>query len=451
MNNTTLNAEAYGKFLVSKRRTFIDSGFEVDDDTLNSHLFDFQKHIVKIALRKGKFAIFADCGLGKTVMMLSWSEKVHEKTGSKVLILAPLAVVNQTKREADKFGINPNCFDITNYDQLDNIDTSKYAGIVLDESSILKSRDGATSSKLIATFKNTPYKLACTATPSPNDHMELGQHSEFLNGMTYLELLSMYFVHDGGETSKWRLRKHATDDFWKYVCTWSISVDNPKTIGFNHLGYELPAIEYVEHFIEVENHSHSLFGDVAVSATDLHKDLNRSMSKRIDLAVKIANELDGQCIIWGLKNIETDNISSELDSCINVQGSDSPEYKAKHLNGFANREFLRLVTKTSIASFGMNYQQCHNMIFLSYDFKFEAFYQAVRRCYRFGQKNKVVVHLLIPESQQNVRKTILEKQERHFQMIHQMAKYSSETDYRKNKREREYNNQAIKFPSFLTA
>lgn len=424
----------YKEFLKSKRKSFIESGFKINENKLNKNLFDFQKYAVQIALKKGKFSLFFDCGLGKTLMQLSWSEAVYNETKKKVLILAPLAVVEQTKDEALKFGISLDCFDITNYDQLKNIENiNKYSGVVLDESSILKGRDGKLSSLIIQTFKNTPYKLACTATPSPNDHMELGQHSEFLGAMSYLEMLAMYFVHDGGETSKWRLRKHAKDPFWKYVCTWSMSCDNPSTLGYCHEGYSLPEIEYIEHIIPVENNTMTLFGDIAVSATDLHKDLNRSLDKRIEKTIELVNKSSDQIIIWGLKNNETDTIQKMIPGSINVQGSDSAEYKAKHLNGFAKNEFKTLITKTSIASFGMNYQNCNEMIFMSYDFKFEAFYQAVRRCYRFGQKNKVKVHILIPESQINVRSTILEKQDRHFEMIKEMSKYSNDADYKSNK------------------
>jgi DNA modification methylase len=378
-------------------------------------------------------------------MQLSWSEAVYNYTGKKVLILAPLAVVEQTKEESIKFGITLDCFDITNYDQLKNIENiNQYSGVVLDESSILKGRDGKLSNLIISTFKNTPYKLACTATPSPNDHMELGQHSEFLGAMSYLEMLAMYFVHDGGETSKWRLRKHAKDPFWKYVCTWSMACDKPDTLGFCHNGYDLPEIEFIEHIIPVENNTQTLFGDVAVSATDLHKDLNRSFDLRIKKTIELVNSNDNQWIVWGLKNDETDTIEKLLNDSVNVQGSNTPEYKAKYLNGFAKNEFKTLITKTSIASFGMNYQQCNQMVFMSYDFKFEAFYQAVRRCYRFGQKNKVYVHILIPESQVNVRKTILEKQNRHFEMINEMSKYSSEADYKTNKSKVMINNKEIK-------
>jgi DNA modification methylase len=423
----------YKQFLETKTKTHINSGFEINESDLNDNLFDFQKHIIKIALKKGRFAIFEDCGLGKTIQQLSWANQVYKKTKQKVLILAPLAVVEQTKDESIKFNIDPDCFDITNYDQLKNIDCSLYSGVVLDESSILKGRDGKLSRLIIDSFKSTPYKLACTATPSPNDHMELGQHSEFLGASTYLEMLAMYFVHDGGETSKWRLRKHAQDDFWKYVCTWSISLDNPKTLGFDSDGYELPDIEYIEHIIPVENNTHTLFGDVAVSATDLHKDLKRSFDKRINKTIELVNNSDEQWIIWTLKNDEATVLNKVLNNSINVQGSDKPQIKADNLNGFAKNKFQNLITKTSIASFGMNYQQCSNMVFTSYDFKFEAFYQAVRRCYRFGQKNKVNVHLLVPESQINVRKTILEKEKKHKTMIREMSNYSAITDYKLNK------------------
>ena len=438
----------YLEFLEQKKKSFIESGFDINENNLNSNLFDFQKFAVKTAIQKGRFALFFDCGLGKTLMQLSWSYAVFNQTKKKVLILAPLAVVEQTKDEAVKFGINKECFDITNYDQLKNIDCSIYSGVVLDESSILKGRDGKLSSLIIESFKNTPYKLACTATPSPNDHMELGQHSEFLGAMSYLEMLAMYFVHDGGETSKWRLRKHAKDPFWKYVCTWSMACDNPNTLGFCHDGYSLPEIEYIEHIIPVENNTNTLFGDVAVSATDLHKDLDRSFEQRILKTIDLVNESKGQVIVWGLKNNETDTLEKHLDNAVNVQGSNTPEFKAKHLNGFAKNEFKTLITKTSIASFGMNYQNCSEMIFMSYDFKFEQFYQAVRRCYRFGQKNKVIVHILIPESQVNVRATILEKQQRHFEMIQEMAKYSSESDYKSSKSKVVINNKEIKTENY---
>jgi len=445
----------YTKFLESKRKSFLSSGFEISEESLNPLLKDFQKFGVRVALSKGRFAFFFDCGLGKTFCQLEWAKQVKIHTQKPVLLLAPLAICQQTIEEGAKFGIEIFTFaisedenEINNYEQLKNIDVSKYSGVVLDESSILKGKDGKLSNLIISTFKNTPYKLCCTATPSPNDHMELGQHSEFLGAMSYSEMLAMFFVHDGGETSKWRLRKHAADPFWKYVSSWSIAIDNPKSLGFDGEGYELPEIEYIEHIIKVENLSENLFGDVAVSATDLHKDLNRSFDLRMAKTLELINSNNEQWIVWCLKNSESDYLAKVLPDSVNVQGSNTPEYKAKNLNGFAKKEFRNLITKTSIASFGMNYQQACHMVFTSYDFKFEAFYQAVRREYRFGQKNKVFVHILIPESQTNVRQTILQKEKQHFQRISEMAKYSAETNYKTAKSKVKIMNKEIKTENY---
>lgn len=428
----------YKDFIESKKNRFIESGFDVYESDLNDNLFDFQKYTLKVAIQKGRFAIFADCGLGKTLMQLEWAHQVSIYTNKPVLVLAPLAVVQQTILEGEKFGIecgttSDYMIQITNYEQLDNIDCSIYSGIVLDESSILKGKDSKTKNKLFEYFSDTLYKLCCTATPSPNDHTELGNHAEFLGVMKSLEMLAMYFVHDGGETSKWRLRKHAQDEFWKFVCTWSISIDNPNTLGFCGENYNLPKINYIEHIIETNKDDGLLFRDGAVSATDLHKDLRSTLDLRVSKVSEIVNNSDEQWIIWGLQNAETDKLKKVINDSVNVQGSDKPELKASRLNGFASNEFKTLITKTSIASFGMNYQNCHNMIFSSYDFKFEAFYQAVRRCYRFGQNETVNVHIIIPDTQMNVRNTIIEKEMKHKEMIHHMSKYSANTDYTINK------------------
>lgn len=425
----------YNQFLKQKTKTHIESGFDVED-FISPKLFDFQKFAVKWALKKGRAALFEDCGLGKTAQQLEWANQVTKHTNKPVLILAPLAVVGQTIEEANKFGLHceklksdvfgPGVY-ITNYDQLSNIDCSVFGGVVLDESSILKGKNSKTKNLLLDTFANTKYKLCCSATPSPNDHMELGNHSEFLGAMSYLEMLAMYFVHDGGETSKWRLRKHAEKDFWQFVSSWGLAIDNPKTLGFDSQNYELPEINYIEHFVDVESDSLDLFGEAIVSATDLNRDLRKSMDDRIQKAKEIINtDPNEQWILWGLQNAETDKLNKSIDDSINVQGSDKPEIKAKNLIGFAHNDFKNLITKASIASFGMNYQNCHNMIFVSYDFKFEAFYQAVRRCYRFGQKKPVNVHLIIPKSQVNVRKSILEKEQKHKEMINKMSKNSAE-------------------------
>lgn len=430
----------YQEFLQSKLKKALPNGFEVDASELNPMLFDFQKIGVLHALSHGRFALFEDCGLGKTFQFLEWARIIADKTNAPVLILSPLAVVEQTIDEGEKFNIpierlNPaaNVFGphlyITNYDQLKNVDCSPFSGVVLDESSILKGRDGKLSRRIIESFARTPYRLACTATPSPNDHMELGQHSEFLGYMGYLEILAMYFVHDGGETSKWRLRKHAKDAFWKYVSSWSMSLDTPHRIGCHIEGYELPHIEYVEHFVKVPNTPGLLFPDAAVSASNLHADLRVTMDERIEKVAALVNGNDDQWIVWCLGNKEAEAVSRAIPGSVNVQGSDSAETKAEMLGGFAKNKFRVLVTKAEIAAFGMNYQNCHNMVFCSYDFKFEKFYQAVRRCYRFGQKHAVRVHLMVPESQLNVKQSIETKQQKHFEMIAEMSKYSAEFDY----------------------
>ena len=426
----------YQDFLKEKTKSHIDSGFTIEESKLSDHLFDFQKYAVSWALKRGRSALFEDCGLGKTAQMLEWAKQLTEHENKPVLILAPLAVVGQTIQEGLKFNtylevLKSDVFGqgifITNYEQIDNYDMSQFCGVVLDESSILKGKDSKTKNKLIEYFKNTPYKLCCTATPSPNDHMELGNHAEFLGAMSYLEMLAMYFVHDGGETSKWRLRKHAQKDFWAFVSSWGLAIDNPKTLGFTEKDYTLPEINYIEHFVEVESDSLDLFGEAIVSATELNRDLRKSLNDRVQKVKEIvSNKPDEQWIIWGLQNAETDLLAKSIDDAVNVQGSDKPDIKAKNLLGFANEDFNTLVTKASIASFGMNYQQCHNMIFSSYDFKFEAFYQAVRRCYRFGQTKPVNVHLIIPKSQVNVRKSILEKEQKHKEMMNKMSLNSAE-------------------------
>lgn len=433
----------YEIFLDKKKNTILKSGFDICDNDLNVNLFDFQKYIVKKAINSGRYAIFADTGLGKTLMQLVWADIIVKYTKMPVIILAPLAVTEQTITEGNKFGIkvwrfinseyilNNDTFNhfkeriyITNYEQIDHIDESLFSGVVLDESSILKSFDGKTSNKIIDKFKNTNYKLCCSATPSPNDHTELGMHSEFLNAMNYQEMLSMYFVHDGGETSKWRLRKHAEKDFWDFVLNWSIAIDNPETFGFEGSKYRLPGLNYIEHHVEVESEGLNLFGEAIVSATDLHRDLRKTIDKRINKAIELRKDIDGPVIIWGLQNKETDLISKGIKGSVNVQGSDKPEYKASKLLGFAKNEFDTLITKTKIASFGMNYQNCHDMIFLSYDFSFESFYQAVRRSYRFGQTKEVNVHIIIPKTQVNVRRSIIEKEKKHKTLVSKLSKMS---------------------------
>ena len=428
----------YKEFLQKKHKTHILSGFDIDEKQLNDLMFPFQKFIVKRALKAGKYAVFADCGLGKTLMQLEWASQVVKQTGDSVLILAPLAVTGQTIKEGDKFGIpiyrystdanNMAGIYIINYEQLENIDTSVFSGIVLDESSILKNFEGETKKHIIDSFKNTPYKLACTATPSPNDPMELGNHSEFLDVMSRNEMLAMYFVHDGGETAKWRLKGHAIKSFYQFVGTWAIMLNKPQDIGFTMDGYNLPSLNLIERqIITSKRDNGSLFNDTAISATNFNSELRLTKKERLDEVVRIVNSKPNEnFIIWIKQNEEGEMLKKLLPDAIEVKGSDTNEWKEKKLLGFANNEFKILITKTKIASFGMNYQNCRNQIFASLDFSFEGLYQAIRRSYRFGQKEEVNIYLITTDTMANVNHSINRKQKQFEIMQDEMSKAINE-------------------------
>jgi hypothetical protein len=286
----------YDDFIFSKMKTTKKSGFSVSE--LNNHLFPFQKWIVQRALEAGKYAVFADCGLGKTVIQLEWAHQVVKHTDGKVLILAPLAVTDQTIGEALKFEINMDNIIVTNYEQLDNINPDDFIGVVLDESSIIKNFMGKTKEKILSMFYNTPYKLACTATPSPNDPVELGNHSEFLNVMPRTEMLAMYFVHDAADTGEWRIKGHALKHFYQWVSTWAVMLNKPSDIGFEMAGYNLPPLEIVDYKIETPSLGKDLFNDMAISATDFNQELRRTITQRMEKAAEIVNSSDESFIVW---------------------------------------------------------------------------------------------------------------------------------------------------------
>lgn len=420
----------YQEFLETKHKSIIDSGFDVSDEHLNPSMFPFQKFITKRALKKGKYAIFADCGLGKSLMQLEWAHRVSTHTGKPVLILAPLAVSGQTIQEGIRFRIGIQRYDgsnypvqITNYEQIGNIDCSLFAGVVLDESSILKNFEGATKSLVMERFKDTPYKLACTATPSPNDPMELGNHAEFLDVMTRNEMLAMYFVHDGGETAKWRIKGHAIKLFYQFVGSWAIMMSKPQDIGFEMDGYHLPSLNLIEREIVTPKRDNGqLFNDSLISATNFNYELRLTTKQRLaEVAKIVSSKPDERFIIWIKQNQEGDELRKMIPGAVEVKGSDSPEYKEKMLLGFANNEFNILLTKTKIASFGMNYQNCHNQIFASLDFSFEGLYQAIRRSYRFGQEKEVNVYMITTDTMANVVHSIQQKQNQFEAMQLEMA------------------------------
>ena len=410
----------YKEFLKTKQKRIIESGFEVKK--LNDHLFDFQEFIVKRALKAGKYAIFADTGLGKTIMQLEWAHQVSLHTNKPILVLAPLAVTTQTIEEGNKFNIpvfrykefNGTGICISNYEQLDNIDTDQFSGIVLDESSILKNFNGKYRTQIIETFESTPYKLACTATPSPNDPMELGNHAQFLDVMSFNEMLAMYFIHDSSDTGLWRLKGHAIELFYEFVSTWSIMLNKPGDIGYSNDRYDLPPLNINQVSIATPIPQGLLFGGSSASATDFNRILRDTEELRIKEVVQIVRSLpeDEQIIIWAKQNQEAINIAKILSeySCRNVQGSDSPEKKEKDLIDFAHGQYKILITKTQIASFGMNFQNCHYQIFASLDFSFESVYQAMRRSWRFGQTKEVNIWMITTDRMINVTQIINEKE-----------------------------------------
>lgn len=422
----------YKEFLKKKKKEVIYSGFDIDESLINTMLFEFQKFTVKRALKAGKYAIFADTGQGKTPMQLEIAKQVQIETQKDVLILAPLAVVGQTIEQGVKFNINvqrlKGNIQIANYEQIDNIDCSKYGCIILDESSILKNESGKYRNLLIEKFKQTPYKFCFSATPSPNDPMELGNHAEFLDVMSFQEMLAMYFVHDAGETQKWRLKGHAVNRFYEFVSTWAIMYSHPKDIGFDMKGYDLPPLEIIEKQVQTKLPDGMLFSGLAVNATDYNSSLRETENERINQTIEIINSIgkNEPIIVWTKQNEEAKNIFNQLKSlgydCRNVQGSDSNEKKETDLLGFAHGDYQILITKQSIASQGLNYQNCAYQIFNSVDFSFEQSYQAMRRSWRYGQKRKVTCYMITTDRMINVIKIQKDKQLSFKNMQEQMTK-----------------------------
>lgn len=410
-----MNSE-YEIFIKNKIQVFENVGFDIDKEDLNPMLFEFQKDIVKWALKKGRAAIFADCGLGKTPMQLEWANQIYKKEGGKILILAPLAVASQTQREGEKFNIPVNIcenqddvvdgINIANYEKLDKFIAKKFTAIVLDESSILKSFTGKVRNQIIDNFRNTPYKLACTATPAPNDYMELGNHSEFLGVMTRAEMLSMYFVHDGGQTSKWRLKGHAEDSYWEWMASWSVFIDNPSNLGYKVNGYNLPKLNIHEIVADGEEISTE-----KLTLTQRRNVRKESMNIRCQVAADIVNNSSDNFLVWCDLNDESKKLHELINVSVEVKGSDKQTHKSKSMLDFSDDKIKCLVTKPSIAGFGMNWQNCNNMIFVGLSDSYEQYYQAIRRCWRFGQEKEVNVYIVISSKEGTVKENIERKQQ----------------------------------------
>lgn len=406
----------YGQFLKSKQILFPNCGIDIAREKLHPQLFDFQKDCVHWALRRGRAALFWDCGLGKSFAQLEWAHHIPGKT----LILAPLAVAQQTIREGQKLGIEAvysrqPCnakITITNYEILERFNPDDYQAVVIDESSILKSFEGKFRNLVIDSFRDTPYKLACTATPAPNDHMELGNHCEFLGILTRTEMLSTFFVHDGGETSKWRLKGHAEREFWKWVCSWAVMIRKPSDLGYEDKDFILPALNIHQHQVEVERCVDGmLFQMPAVTMDERRSARRNSVDERIEETARIVcAKPDEQWIVWCNLNLESEGATKAIPDAVEVTGSDPPEFKEQAMLDFINGKIRVLVTKSLIFGFGMNLQNCHNQVFLGLTDSYESFYQAMRRCWRFGQKHEVDCYIVTSSAEGEVVKNIQRKE-----------------------------------------
>ena len=435
----------YSDFIDSKTSSDGCLGFEVE--SLNSLLFGFQIDIVKWALARGRAAIFADTGLGKTFMQCEWAKHVHEHTNGNVLIFAPLAVASQTIKEGHKLGINIKfCRDqsqiqeginITNYEMLHHFDAISFSGVVLDESSILKSFTGKTKQLIISSFKETKFKLACTATPSPNDYLELGNHSQFLNVMDSNEMISRYFINDSMRAGGYRLKHHSRSLFWEWVASWAISITKPSDMGYKDDDFSLPKLNTKVVTLTTEDlptPEGELFRDASLSATLLHKEMRLTANRRAQYIANMVNDSNEPWLIWCNTNYESDELMSMIPDAVEVRGSDSPESKIKKLNAFSDCELRVLVTKPSIAGFGMNWQHCRNMAFTGLSYSYEKYYQAVRRCWRFGQKKQVNAYVVVADSEGSVLDSIKKKELEHMKMKKEMSAAVSSAHNRINKK-----------------
>lgn len=422
----------YLDFLANKRPTVDYAGFDVSPDSIHEALYAYQREIVRWALRLGKAALFEECGLGKTRQQIEFARLVAHETGGKVIIFAPLAVAHQTIREGAKIGVPVvYCTEqaqvgdakivITNYDRLANFDAAQFVGVVLDESSVLKNFTGKTKRALLEAFANTPYKLACTATPAPNDYTELGNHAEFLDVMQQSVMLARWFVNDTQDTGTWTLRPHAAKDFWRWLTSWAVCLSRPSDLGaeYHIEGFDLPPMEIHEVMVAVSQASIDraqatglLMPTGSPSSTELHRVKRDSLKERVAAAVAIVEALpaDAPYIVWCETNDEADALRKALPDAVEVRGTHKPALKESLLMAFSDGEVRGMITKPEIAGFGLNWQHCATQIFVGVAYSFERFYQAIRRSWRFGQRQAVHAHLIYAASEGNVVATLRAKE-----------------------------------------
>lgn len=449
----------YQDFLEAKKIQPIITGFKAE--SLNPNLFDFQKVIVEWALRRGRSAIFADTGLGKTLMQTSWADAVVKYTGGNVLIFAPLCVAHQTVEESAKFGISVNyCrkqddikdgINITNYEMLEHFDVESFIGVVLDESSIIKNRDGKTRNALIDSCRNVQYRLSCTATPSPNDFMEIGNQAEWLGIVSITEMLAMFFINDAGDTGTWILKGHGKVKFWEWLATWAIVIKSPADLGFDGTSYILPELNIESHIVESAT-TDGLFADIATGLMERNKARKESIDDRVAKCAEIVNASDKQWVVWCNRNEESEKLAQLIHGAKDVKGSDSIDYKEKTIDAFTHGELRVLISKPSICGYGMNWQHCNQTAFVGLSGSWESYYQAIRRFWRFGQKLPVNVHVISAESEgavvENIRRKDLQNQIMSQEMVKHMSTYTKNEVFGIEEQKDEYTRRALETPRY---
>lgn len=442
---------AYHQFLARKAIADPATGL-ADHGSLPDAMFAFQRDITSWALRRGRAGLFAGTGLGKSFMELAWADAIHRETGKDVLHLAPLAVSAQMVSEANKFGIvarqardQSECLsgdNITNYQKLDNFDLSRFGGVILDESSILKSTDGHYRTRLIEECQSIPFRLAATATPAPNDFMELGNHAEFLGVMSYTDMLATFFVHDGGDTQKWRLKGHAETEFWKWMASWAVMLRKPSDLGYDDAGYDLPPLYQHQHVVGADYapsiETGLLFPMQAQSLQERIAARRGTVTERVALAAQIT-PMDRPFVWWCNLNAESEALAAAIPGAVELRGSDTEADKERKLLDFSAGRIKHLITKASIAGFGMNWQHCADTGFVGLNDSFEQIYQAIRRFWRFGQKKPVNAHFIASELEgavvANIRRKEADADRMAAAMVLHMADFSRR-EVRGSERER---------------
>lgn len=420
----------YAEFIERKNRRDPESGFAPPE--LSDALYPFQRDLTEWALRRGRAAIFADCGLGKTPIQLEWAQRVYEQADGDVLIVAPLAVSTQTVREGAKFDVPVTAcreradvqsgVNITNYERVERFMDLPWAGIVLDESSILKAFDGKTREALIQWGRRFPYRLCCTATPSPNDYQELGGHAAFLNVLSHKQMLAEFFVNDGISAGSWRLKGHAREEYWRWVATWARALRTPSDLGYDDERFVLPPLEVETIAVDADAVSGDRLFAVPVSTLAERRQARReSIPQRVAIAAALVNESAEPWVVWCDLNAESEALSRTIPDAVEVRGSDDPDVKEARLIAFSEGRSRVIVTKPSIAGWGLNWQHCANVLFVGLSDSYEQYYQAVRRCWRFGQTYSVRVVIVASNREQAVLENVRRKERQAMAMFEEIV------------------------------